>query len=814
MDTDIIRNLSVKATTDGVEAATAAIGKLSDATAQVVTISEKSTASTTSVQGSFDRLVRSLDPAVASQQKYATASATLQRALDQGLVSQDRYNQLVAAAADKYNQTTLSSKAFQAALSGVSGQLIALSAGAGPVGVFLSALGPWGVAAAVGIGAVSSAFSSMAESATKFGQAAIETQKFLLATGLTVDQFSSLKRAASDFGITGDEVTLRVENFTKQLEGLNDATGPLYDLIRKVNPELANQAIAARGTAAEILLVAQAYKQATAAQASQIANQSFGKGGVSLGPLLGSIANQGGLDAMKGAEDDLNKALAEELRQRAAIAAAIQKANDDAEKIYVKLYGDTTQKAQLYLAQKSLEWAEGIKSAAGYALQVVDAFRQASLYASEHSGGVSGGPSMPVPNPPRSFSEGGGAIMPALTPAARNPLSIDVGVTATAAANAFKAYATAMNGALTPAEDLHGKMLDLQKSLEDHVITADDAAHKQQILNSAFNADAISRNTAALGSAATPTEQLADKISQLGQKLNEGKIYLDTYNRSVANLRNEDAVEAINRMVTALGSAATPAELETQRLAQLKLQLDQGKISWDTYGRAAANTSPQLAQLAQDGSNLSKQFDTLGTTSLNNIGNELGDIATGADTLSDGIKKLEQQFVKSLINMVFQMTIAKTAAQGLQSIFSAFLPGVNPSVPGAIGVVGNNGNIPVPTFADGGIVGQVAASRYIHPAYFDDAPRLDTGGTVPGGGLPAIVHDGEMILNKAQQAAVFGGSNGTLTQHVTFNITGATGKEEIVSMIKAGMAKATQQAITVSSANAPGRQASYAKLGT
>jgi hypothetical protein len=60
-------------------------------------------------------------------------------------------------------------------------------------------------------------------------------------------------------------------------------------------------------------------------------------------------------------------------------------------------------------------------------------------------------------------------------------------------------------------------------------------------------------------------------------------------------------------------------------------------------------------------------------------------------------------------------------------------------------------------FHSGGIVGDGGAPRYIHPAYFDDAPRFHSGG-LAGDEVPIIAQRGEGVLTRAQMAAMGGGS--------------------------------------------------------
>ncbi len=114
----------------------------------------------------------------------------------------------------------------------------------------------------------------------------------------------------------------------------------------------------------------------------------------------------------------------------------------------------------------------------------------------------------------------------------------------------------------------------------------------------------------------------------------------------------------------------------------------------------------------------------------------------------------------------------------------------------------------------GGVLGTDSLpSRYIHPAYFDHAPKFGGGGIV-GGEVPIIAHKGEGVFTPAQMAAMGGGGPGMLKQEITFKIDGAVGKSEIVAMIGQGMAIAKSQAISASMAAMPARQDQARKLGT
>src|SRR6185369_7745453 len=143
-----------------------------------------------------------------------------------------------------------------------SGQLIALSAGAGPVGTFLSALGPWGMAGAVGLGAVAAALHYVSEESSRMGAKAIELQAFKEVTGLTIAQIAALRNAGSDLGVEGDTITSKFEKLTAGLNEARRASGQLYDDVRTVNAALADELQRSTTTAQGIDVLAKAYQQA------------------------------------------------------------------------------------------------------------------------------------------------------------------------------------------------------------------------------------------------------------------------------------------------------------------------------------------------------------------------------------------------------------------------------------------------------------------------------------------------------------------------------------------------------------------------
>ena len=105
---------------------------------------------------------------------------------------------------------------------------------------------------------------------------------------------------------------------------------------------------------------------------------------------------------------------------------------------------------------------------------------------------------------------------------------------------------------------------------------------------------------------------------------------------------------------------------------------------------------------------------------------------------------------------------------------------------------------------DGGMVGtDVTFNRYVHPAYFDNAPRFHDGG-IAGDEVPIIAKAGEGVFTPAQMAALApaGGAassapmNVTVTQHNDFRGTDPSSIARINAALVQTKNAAVQEALT------------------
>src|SRR5581483_2943800 len=392
-----------------------------------------------------------------------------------------------------------------------------------------------------------------------------------------------------------------------------------------------------------------------------IAESAFGRGGVAFGPTLNAVADAGGLQAMQKALDDINTGTEAQIALRAKLTTQFEENNKAAEKLITSIYSDNILSIADSLSEKTLAWAKALKSAADEAQRIAGSPIDylISKAAPNFGTGAPSQPSATMPVPPLSLSSAEG-------------FGKGAGDSPTAIANKYQALLGALGQAATPAQQLQGRFNELNKAIELNIIDAGQAARVQGILKESFAVDQLRAMVSALGAAATPAEQYRVTVASLHLELDKGQISQSTYNRAVANaaITYDQAINAGRERLGLL----TTEEIGLANLQAIQdgvskgfirsstdmttAQLVLAKSLKDTNDRMEVLRSPLpgLTQATLDAGNFAKQLDTLTTTSLTNLGNGLTDILTQTVDLQTGIKNLEQQLIKSLVNMVVQMT--------------------------------------------------------------------------------------------------------------------------------------------------------------
>jgi hypothetical protein len=189
-----------------------------------------------------------------------------------------------------------------------------------------------------------------------------------------------------------------------------------------------------------------------------------------------------------------------------------------------------------------------------------------------------------------------------------------------------------------------------------------------------------------------------------------------------------------------------------------------GKRIKEASDAAAIARSPfeQLTRFALDGQNPFKQFDQIAVSSLGNLENGLVAFASGTKTAKAAFADMATAILADLQRMIIRMTITAPLAQALGGAFGlgggfSSLFGGGGAAGGVTGIASGSAAF-VPTAHTGYGPGDALKGRYVHPAYFDNAPRFHLG--VGPGEQAAIIRKDESVLTPGQMKALGRGQSG------------------------------------------------------
>jgi hypothetical protein len=368
MDVEEIATITVRGTSEGLDEVKAGLDGVTKSQADLAnqstvtaTVTETTAKKHLDASAAYDKLHNSLDATAAATAAYAQRQSLITAALNQGHISQSQASSDLDLLAQRYPKASQAAGSFNTLLDAGRGALLGYAAGIGPVGAVLGSFGPWGVAAAAGIGLVSSAFTYLDDHASSFGQQSFGLKQFADVTGLTTSQVRGLSDAGSELGLTGDQVSVSIERLTGQLDAARKGSGPLFSSISQVNGGLAVQIASTHSSSDALNLLATAYNStADATTKAAIANAAFGRGGAAKGPLLGAIGDAGGVDAFSaatqkatGITDDLTKKTADLTAQ----IASLKKINDDT---MAAIYAAPVLQRQLEFEQQQNKIIQGL----------------------------------------------------------------------------------------------------------------------------------------------------------------------------------------------------------------------------------------------------------------------------------------------------------------------------------------------------------------------------------------------------------------------------------------------------------------------
>lgn len=771
------------------DSATVSMARVGDAQEKVTTTMTRTGVSLAGASSSFERLQRSLDPAYASQVRLGKAQTTLQGALDRGQVSLSRYSELLSMAGAKYGDATAKASPFERSLGAISDQMIALSAGAGPVGVFLAGFGPLGLAAAAGIGLVTGAIDYLVTESNRFGEVASKLHDFSETAGTTATQMQVLQHAGAGVGLATDVVQSSFEKFGVQLSELQKGTGTFYTELQKVSPELTRQMASTRDAAAAWDILSKAYAEADVRQQALIAHAAFGRGGAGSGRLLTATAEAGGIGGLQ-AKTNPNDIFDDATIQRVgALKTLLDETKSSSANILASIYSEQVLQDQVKFAIKQKEINETLKETSG----------QFSYWGSFFSNLVAGeGRMAPAPPDPTDlarqrlatgltsnqltgsgntdWTKTGMAGRPVWQPPEQTQGPVDGRVSPLFDLNTSKATVAALGGAATAYEQQAIKVKELNIALADGVLTQTEYNRALAGVKLDTVISLEGQRLSLLGDLAPVSEIVAQKENQITAARMKGTDITKAQAAAISDLtRTQTEGSRLQQQIT-LG-VASEVQIRAQLANEMRGNIEKGLIDpKDATAMANATTAlgksfekmSESAQLARapleglkkdelDAGNFRLQVDTTAVAGINQMTTSIVDFTTGSKTATVAFQDFAKSLIKMLEEMLVKMLIVLPVAQALQNALGPMVGGVTGgpapvSNPYAGMGVGSN-----PTFHSGGMTNEPSGSRYLDPSVFANAPRFHTG--IGPDELAAVIKRDEGVFTPGQMRAM-GGSGG------------------------------------------------------
>lgn len=599
-------------------------------------------------------------------------------------------------------------KAPQAGLSaldkvagGLKDRIIGLALSIGPVGQVLVALGPVGVAAAAGLGALFSVLGKVSEAAHRLSENAAHIRDFAEVANISTDQVQALVEAGAKLGRSPEEVQTFVEKFSTQVEQLKRGTGELLNQLSRVDPELARQVAGAKTVAEAWDLVAKAYKSADDAgdtfRKNAIARAIGGnRGGLQTGGLLGATANAGGLENLANNARNAGIVIDRDLVLKlATLRREIDQTGADAQRIFASIFS-------LQLLEGEKVFAETLKEIARFLKSIADERERLRSQSPQDRGFEDAGRQLQTLYDKRANINN--SIISADDPdrvrkLASELLRVDLLI------EQIKTKQDKLVPRIMIDVPGGGPNVPLPRSRPGAGQNLGTPS-AEFLLN---RPGGLREQAAVLGSAITPTERLELAETELNAAVEKNRDLTAAAARGLAaRTLAEDQLSVATRERLGI---ATQDELSSIRARELDDQATKGYLSnagdranaerivakeiratLDAQAVRGAQFSG-LKQLEVDAENLDKQLDSLGTGLTSNVSSGLVDITLSADGAGAGLKRLEQQLARTALQMIYNVSVGRFLSTIMQGIFGAISPaaGVLPDgLPLGKGGIGHN----------------------------------------------------------------------------------------------------------------------------
>lgn len=798
---EAIRRLTIQATVPGVVESTDRLRQLGEAYKGVTVQAESSGKATQSMEKRLESIQRRYDVEYRAQKDLTKLQRDLDAARAQGLITLARQNELMALAGQSHDRH---SQMMQIA----NGQATRFAGSLGPVGSLLMAIGPAGLVAAAGVGVLTLGLVKAREAAHTFADDMAKLRDIAEVAGLSTTQMQAVFDQGAKFGLPEERVGAALQRFTAQMDEFRRAQGELFELTRRIDPALAREMMQARSTAEAMDFLAQVYAKAGDAR-GKLDRLIGGRQGGTLGLLFAEIGKEGGIDAVTNAFKKSGDAIDTELIVKVAkLKREIDDMSQDARRNFESIFSEQVLSMERAFVAEWLELSRVMKdfSTSGDWKDLVAKLNDSGFVQSlslipgvagiaagvRVVAGLANGPgdgtlkeradqlSGQIANAEaiekiRDLSERESESLARLRRELDETLmkiqEFGAGAKTVAADAVAAASATPSLG---PAVGWQGPQNNgpSEISLEARI--------KLQ-----------REHVSALGSAATAADRLRSRELALNVAVKDGILTQQEANRALGIDKAQESITLQGRRLGLLGDLAAADEVALQKQREINLATAQGVKISEAEAEAIITRTRLQYEYSQLSSRIQFERDQLGRSDVDaTIASRLRSeglpidlnsavaaqmrwneelrtardlwvgFGTGiAQDLRAGLEPMEaltnalNRFADKLLDMAMSK-LMQQAFGGILGAFSFSGPGSSVGDPTVIGGL----------YHQGGIVGAPSATRIVHPAYFDDAPRYHNGGMIGPGEMPIIAQAGEEVITRADPRHRWWNGGGAMSQ--------------------------------------------------
>lgn len=748
---NVIRTLTIKSTTEGIPESTAALKNLQTAHENVAKVTETSAKHQLSMEKALAQNERRFNSSLRAQQDFEKVQKQLNLAVAQNPALQLRANDVLRRAAEHYGRALTAQTLWSRGMQAANDNAQMFAARLGPIGGALSALGPAGLTAAAGLGAAALGAHKLVTEVNALADRAGKMVDFAETTGLTTTQLQALQKAAAFVGIDVDKVGQGFERFSVQLEELRRGSGELFNALNRIDPALTDQIAGTRDAGQAWDIFARALARADRELANVAAKAAFGRTGIPFTRLAGATNEAGGIAALEQGLGRVNTLTVEQLKRWDELKDRIDFTSKTARDNLVSIYADDVLAGQLKFYEALLLVSQTAKT-----FQLAPDLKTLITFLASPVSGVAAY----VIGQGTRAAFGGGSSTPSASPSAP-------------AAATFAERFGAFSGNVTTKPE--------------------------------FDAARLRQRIEILGSAASATMKLALAEAELAIRARAAGVSQEDLARGIAALRLDNVIALEQRRIALLGEMASvdsiviakQREINLARmqgititneearaiLERTRIQAEAAKLeSQLSFERSQMFRSPTDARIAETlraqgisaggarGQNVAEMIRfneqmriaiDLSTEFASGFVRDMRQGATALQALTNAVNRLADRLIdiaiKGLVQQAFGSLLGAGGGGGGLSNLLNF---------GSLAGSGVGGSgFPAAVGHSGGVIGQSAfPKRHVHPAYFDDAPRMHGGGMIDwaAGERPFIGQVGETIIPR-------GGSGGGTNVIVNVN---------------------------------------------